>query len=68
MKEIKEIEVDGIRHKHTSVEVVCIFPEVKYKEHDYKEPVLYIQTKRKSKKGVIVKEHMYPLSKVTYMR
>ena len=63
------INVNGVKHKITSVFLIQIFEHIRYKEFDYDEPVLYIQTRRKSRKrkSDIVKEIVFPLSEVKYM-
>lgn len=68
------VEVNGVRHKHTSVVCVAIFENLndKNRGYDYNEPVLYLQTRRKVPQNrrkfkwqEYVKEIIYPLNAVT---
>lgn len=68
------VEVNGVKHKHTSVVCVAIFENLENKNRGYyyDEPVLYLQTRRKVPKNrrkfkgqEYVKEIVYPLNAVT---
>lgn len=71
-KETKRITFakDLTTKKYTGIICVCIYPNAKWKDFNFDEPVLYMQQERKKTKCnyTVIKEIIIPLSQIVALR